>query len=68
MKKVVPMAAGKDGVKVGDVNVLDTTLIYSRVMVLQMTNTIIEADVLFSYELAPLPTFMLDEFVEIRVN
>lgn len=68
LKKVVPMAAGKDGVKVGDVNVLDTNLIYSRVMVLQMTNTIIEADVLFSYELAPLPTFMLDGFVEIRVN
>ena len=53
LKKVVPMAAGKDSVKVGDVNVLDNTLIYSRVMALQMTNTIIEADVLFSYELAP---------------
>ena len=43
-KKVVTMAAGKKSVKVGDVNALDTTLIYSRVMALQMTNTILVND------------------------
>ena len=53
-KNVVTMAAGKNSVKVGDVDVLDTTLIYSCVMALQMTNMIIEVKVLFSYELTPL--------------
>ena len=33
-----------------------------------MTNTIIEVKVLFSYELAPLPTSLFDEFGEIRVD
>ena len=40
LKKVITMAAGKNSVKVGDGDVLDTTLIYSCVMALQMTNTI----------------------------
>ena len=67
-KKVVTMAAGKNNVKVGDVNVLDTTLICSSVMALRMTSTIIEVKVLFSYVLAPLPTSKLDEFGEIYVD
>ena len=62
------MAAGKNSVKVDDVNVLDTTSIYSRVMALQMTNTIIEVKVFFSYELTPFPTSMFDEFSEILVD
>ena len=62
------MAAGKNIVKVDDVNVLDTTSIYSRVMALQMTNTIIEVKVFFSYELTPFPTSMFDEFSEMLVD
>ena len=53
---------------VGDVDVLDTTLIYSGVMVLQMTNMIIEVKVLFSYEMAPFPTSIFDEFGKICVD
>ena len=68
MKKVVTMAVVKNSVKVGNVDVLDTTVIYSRVMALKMYNTIIEVKVLFSYELEPLPTSMFDEFGEIRVD
>ena len=68
LKKVVTMAVAKNSVKVGNVDVLDTTLIYSRVMALKMYNTIIEVKVLFSYELEPLPTSMFDEFGEIRVG
>ena len=67
-KKVVTMAAGKNSAKVGDVDVLDTTLIYFHVIALQMTNANIEVKVLFSYELAPLPTSMFNEFGEIRVD
>ena len=48
-KKVVTMVAGKSSLKVGDVNVLETTLIYSRVLALKITNSIIEVNVLFSY-------------------
>ena len=67
-KKFVTIAAGKSSAKVGDVDGLDTTLIYSRVVALQMTNTIIEVKLLFSYELAPLQTSMFDKFGEIRVD
>ena len=67
-KKFVTVAAGKNSVKAREVNVLDTTHVYSRVMALQMTNTIIEVKVLYSYELVPLPTSMFDEFGEIRID
>ena len=53
---------------VGDVDVLDTTLIYSGVMALQMTYMTIEVKVLFSYEMAPFPTSIFDEFAKIRVD
>ena len=33
-----------------------------------MTNTIIEVKVFFSYELAPLPTSMFDEFGEVCID
>ena len=68
LEKVVTTAAGKNNVKVGDVDVLVITLIYSRIMPLQMINIIIEVKVFFFYEMAPFPTSMFDEFGEIRVE
>lgn len=62
------MVAGKSSLKVGDVNLLETTLIYSRVLALKMTNWIIEVKVLFSYQLAPLPRSMFHKFGEICVE
>ena len=67
-ENVVTMTAAKNSIKVGDDNVLDTALVYSRVMALQMTNTIIEVKVFFSYEMAPLPTSIFDKFGEIHVD
>ena len=62
------MAAAKNSLKVGDVDVLDTTLICSRVMGLEMTNTITEVKILFSYELAPVPTYMFYKYGEVRLD
>ena len=68
LKNDVTMAADKNSVKFGDANVLDTTCIYSCVMALQMNNTTTEVKAFFSYELAPFPIFMFDEFGEIRAD
>ena len=62
------MTTGKNSLKFGDVNVLDTTLIYSCVIALLLTNKFIPINHLFSFELAPVLTSMLDEFGEIRLE
>ena len=59
-KKVVLMSVSRKHIKVNDIPVFDTSLIYSRVLGLQKARDINLKDVL-SHELAGIPTSMFDE-------
>ena len=48
-------------VKVGTVNVFDTNLIYSRVIGLQASGRDIDIKDILAYEIAPVPTSMVDD-------
>lgn len=65
-KQVVTMKAGKKSVKVGDKDVYDVYVIYTRVLGLQQTRDIDLTDVL-KHELSPLPTSVFKETGEMRI-
>ena len=66
-KKVVTMSALKKHIKVGQIPVYDTTLIYSRVLGLQSTRGIDLKEVL-RYELSPVPPSMFEDSGDMRIT
>jgi len=65
-KQIVTMAVALKSVRVGDKNVYDVNLIYSRVLGVQQTRSINLTDVL-KHELAPIPTSMFKDDGEMRI-
>ena len=47
--------------KVNEVEEIDISLIYSRVISLQLTNHALKVENIFSFELSPVPTSMFDD-------
>ena len=66
-KKVVTMAVSRKHIKVGQVPVYDTNLIYSRVLGLQKVRDISLKDIL-KFELAPVPPSMFEENGDLRIT
>ena len=54
-------------IKVGDTKVLNTELIYTRVIDIQVSSPKIDIKQLLSYELSPVPTAMFSESGEMKV-
>ena len=52
--------------KVNEVEVIDTSLIYSRVIELQLTNGGREVENVFSFELSLVPTSLFDDAGDMR--
>ena len=52
--------------KVIEVEEIDVSLIYSRVISLQLTNQALKVENIFSFELSPVPTSMFDDTDDIR--
>ena len=66
-KEVVTMMTAKKSIKVGDVEVFDTDIIFARVMCLLNAGQLKLEDV-FSYELSPVPVSLFKENGEMRIN
>lgn len=66
-KEVITMTIAKKSIKVGDVEVFDTDLIFARVMCLLNAGHLKLEDV-FSYELSPIPVSLFKENGEMRIN
>ena len=66
-KKIVSMTVTKKHVRVGEVKVFDTNLIYSRVIGLQASSREVDINDVLSHELAPIPTAMFTEAGEMRI-
>ena len=58
---VTPMKKLKKSIRVNEVDVIDTSLIYSRVIALQLTNEALTIENIFCYELSPIPTSMFED-------
>ena len=58
---VLPIKKLKKSIKVNEVKLLDTSLLYSRVIVLQLTNKALKVDNVVSFELSPVATSMFDD-------
>jgi len=65
-KMVVTMAVKRKSVKVGNNNVYDTSLIYSRVLGLQQCRDI-DIKTVLAHELSPVPTSMFDDEGKMRI-
>ena len=66
-KEVITMTIAKKSIKVGEVEVFDTDLIFARVMCLLNAGQLKLEDV-FSYELSPIPVSLFKENGEMRIN
>ena len=55
------MAIVKKFVPVNDVEIIDTSLIYSRVIAIQLTNKAMTVGNIFKYELPPIPTALFND-------
>ena len=66
-KNVVTMSVTRKALKVGSTPVIDTNIIYSRVLVLQQSRDI-DLNKVLQYELAPVPTSMFDEDGLMRIT
>ena len=65
--KVKTQLDSRKYIKVGDTNVYDAELIFSRVICLQACAREVDVKALLSYELSPVPTAMFTETGEMRV-
>ena len=63
---VLTMKKLKKSIKINEVEVIDTSLIYSRVIALQLKNVALRVENVFSFELSPVPTSMFDDTGDIR--
>ena len=64
-KKTITMSSMKKTVKVGNVEVADTSLIFHRVIALQLANKSIDEKEIFKYELA---LSLFDQSGDIRID
>jgi hypothetical protein len=53
-------------IRVDDVEIIDTSLIYSRVIALQLTNDALKVENIFRYELSPIPTSIFTDTGDLR--
>ena len=60
------MSALKKSVKVGNDEIIDTALIYSRVIAMQLSNDSFEMKDVLKYELCPIPKSMFKDSGEMR--
>ena len=67
-KKVQTMDVMKESIDVGDSNVYDTKLIYSRVIGLQASSRDVDFHDVMSCELSPVPTALFDESGDMRIS
>ena len=56
----------KKSIKINEVEVLDTSLMYSRAFSLQLTNVALRVENAFSFELSPVLTSMFDDTGDMR--
>ena len=56
----------KKSIKINEVEVLDTSLMYSRAFSLQLTNVALRIENAFSFELSPVLTSMFDDTGDMR--
>ena len=56
----------KKSIKVKEVEVIDISFIYCRVIAIQLTNEILKVKNVFSFELSPVPTSMFDDIGDMR--
>ena len=61
------MVIVKKSVPVNDVEIIDTSLIYSCVIAMQLTNEAMTVENIFKYELSPIPTTLFNDEGEMRV-
>ena len=55
------MATVKKFVPLNDVEIIDTSLIYSRITAMQLTNKVMTVGNIFKYELPPIPTALFND-------
>ena len=65
-KEVVTMSAAQKSMYIGDSKVMDTNLIYSRIIGLQASSRDIDIKDFLNHELAPVPTAMFNESGDMR--
>ncbi len=66
-KKVVTMSVTRKALKVGTTPVIDTNIIYCRVLILQQSRDI-DLNRVLQYELAPVPTSMFNDKGQMRIS
>ena len=60
------MAIVKKSVPLNDVEIIETSLIYLRVIVIQLTNKAMTVENIFNYKLSPIPTALFNDKAEMR--
>ena len=65
-KQVTTMNILKKSIKVNEVEIIDTSLIYSRVITLQLTHEAMKIENVFKFELAPIPTSSFEDTGALR--
>ena len=65
-KQVKTMSILQKSICVNDEEIIDTFLIYSRVIVLQLTNAAMTVENIFKHELAPIPTSIFNNDSDLR--
>ena len=61
------MMTAKKSIKVGEVEVFDTDIVFARVMCLLNAGQL-KLEAVFSYELSPVPVSLFKENGEMRIN
>ena len=56
----------KKSISMNDIEVIDTSLIYSRAIALQLTNNAMKVENVFKYELSPIPTSIFEDTGNLR--
>ena len=65
-KQVKAMSILQKSVRVNDGEIIGTSLIYSRVIALQLTNVAMTVENVFKHELAPIPTSIFNDDGDLR--
>ncbi len=66
-KKVETMSVTRKHIQVGETNVIDTNIIYQRIMGLQASSREVDLESVLSYELAPVATSMFTDAGDLRI-
>ena len=66
LRKLGPWPLSKKSVPVNDAEIVDTSLIYSCVIAMQLTNEVMTVENIFKYELSPIPTALFNDEGEMK--